>query len=338
MPGSPAGSAEYAIVTEDLWRSFRIRGPVGSWRYAQIDALKGISFTVHRGEVVGLLGRNGAGKTTLVKILTTLLAPTRGRAWVLGMDVVTEAAGVRRVINLVSGGELSGYGLLTVRENLWMFSQFYGIPSKVAHNRIDELLEVVGLAEKADAKIRELSTGMRQKANLVRGLVTDPDVLFLDEPTLGLDVQTARDVRAFVKRWVRGSDTGKTVLLTTHYMSEADEICDRVAIIHEGTILALGTPAELKAMAAGGSRWRLLLEDGHEDLGFLSDLRGTVCAKREFYDGHLLLEITLQDDQAIVAALAALSERGYRVRSLEKLEPTLEDAFIQLTGSSLRET
>jgi ABC-2 type transport system ATP-binding protein len=327
----------HAIVAEDLWRSFLTKGPLGSRRGAQIDALKGVSLTVNRREIFGLLGQNGAGKTTLIKILTTLLAPTRGRALVMGMDVITDAARVRKVINLVSGGEVSGYGLLTVRENLWMFSQFYGVPNKVANRRIDELLEMVGLAERCNTKVRELSTGLRQKANLVRGLVSDPLVLFLDEPTLGLDVQTSKDVRCFVKQWVKESEMGKTVLLTTHYMAEADEICDRVAIIHEGKILAVGTPGELKAIASGGSRWKLVLEGGSADLGFISSFRGTLSVAQERRDGRTCLDIILQEDRAIMGTLSALSDRGWEVRSVEKVEPTLEDVFLLLTGASAGE-
>ncbi len=333
----PNHAAEHAIATEDLWRSFRVRGPLGTRSGAQIDALKGVSLTVQKGEVFGLLGRNGAGKTTLIKILTTLLAPTRGRAWVLGMDVASQAAQVRQLINLVNGGEVSGYGLLTVRENLWMFSQFYGIPSKVAHRRIDQLLEVVGMAARADSRIRELSTGLRQKANIARGLVTDPQVLFLDEPTLGLDVQTARDVRTFVRQWVKGSDVGKTVFLTTHHMAEADEICDRIAIIHEGRILAVGTPAELKAKASAGSRWKVALEGSGGDLAFLSGLRGILSFSKATYDGRTVVDMGLEDDQAITVVLGRFTDRGWKVRSLEKMEPTLEDAFVQLTGGAADE-
>ncbi len=149
-----------------------------------------------------MLGPNGAGKTTLIKILTTLLAPSTGRAWVAGFDVIQEASKVRPRINMVSGGESSGYGLLTVRENLWMFAQFYGLSSSVANQRIKELLEIVGLSDRINTKSSDLSTGLRQKMNIVRGFLTDPDVLFLDEPTLGLDVGASREVRRFVRKWI----------------------------------------------------------------------------------------------------------------------------------------
>ena len=162
-----------------------------------------------------------------------------------GIDVVKDYKRLRSRIAMVSGGEQAGYGILKVREQLWMFSQFYGMDSKAARRRIDELLERLGLADAANKQITGLSSGMRQKMNLVRGLMTDPRVLFLDEPTVALDVGAARDVRAEVKRWM-AEDPTRTVILTTHYMQEADELCDRVAIVNRGRIVAEGAPRALK--------------------------------------------------------------------------------------------
>src|SRR5262249_19727033 len=161
--------------------------------------LDGVSLEVRPGELFGLLGPNGAGKTTLIKILTTLLAPSAGRAWVDGLDVVTEADRIRPRINMVSGGESSGYGILNVRENLWRFGRIYGVPAAVAFERIDKMLGIVGLTDKGGTRISHLSTGQRQKMNFCRGFITDPRILFLDEPTLGLDVTSARAIRTFIK-------------------------------------------------------------------------------------------------------------------------------------------
>ncbi|MFN2303326.1 MAG: ABC transporter ATP-binding protein, partial [Anaerolineales bacterium] len=208
-------------------------------------ALKDVTLQIQPGELFGLLGPNGAGKTTLIKILTTLLAPTSGQAWVSGFNVSKDPVQVRQRINMVSGGETSGYGLLTVRENLWMFSQFYGMPSKFANQRIKELLKVVGLSDRINTKSSDLSTGLRQKMNIVRGFMTDPEVLFLDEPTLGLDVGAARDVRRFIRTWI-DENPSRAILLTTHYMVEADDLCDRVAIINQGKVLACDRPSRLK--------------------------------------------------------------------------------------------
>jgi len=202
-----------AIETEKLGRIYKIRG-AKKGEARELVALQDVDLEVRRGELFGLLGPNGAGKTTLIKILTTLLLPSSGRALVDGLDVVTQHRLVRERINMVSGGESSGYGLLTVRENLWMFAQFYGIDHATTYRRIDEMLEVVGLSDRKHTKISDLSTGLRQKMNIVRGFITDPEVIFLDEPTLGLDVSASRDVRNFIRDWV-AEKPGRTMLLIT---------------------------------------------------------------------------------------------------------------------------
>src|SRR5690606_4401160 len=222
-PGGICMSAHLSIDVQHVSRKFVTKKGQKFW------ALRDANLEVRAGELFGLLGPNGAGKTTLIKILSTLLLPTSGQARVAGFDVVREGDKVRRAINMVSGGEHSGYGILTVRESLWLFSQFHGLPNKVALQRIDELLEVVGMTEHAHTRVNKLSTGMRQKMNFARGFLNDPKVLFLDEPTLGLDVETSRILRDYVKRWLR-EKPGRTILLTTHYMAEADELCDRLAI------------------------------------------------------------------------------------------------------------
>src|SRR5436853_4342348 len=209
-----------AVQTVDLRREFRTRG-IGIGAGKTIVALDRVSLAISQGEIFGLLGRNGAGKTTLIKILTTLLAPTSGQAFVNGLDVTRHVIPVRQRIAMVSGGEQSGYGILTVREQLWMFAQFYGVPSPVAHKRIGELLEAVDLADQANQKIYALSTGMRQRINLCRALVSDPEILFLDEPTVGLDVEAARVVRNYVRSWMQ-QNPRRTVLLTT-------QVFDRVS-------------------------------------------------------------------------------------------------------------
>ena len=216
-----------AIRTTGLCRTFKLppkprRSGVVAAPTA-FHALNNINLEVQPGELFGLLGSNGAGKSTLIKILTTLLAPTSGTPEVDGLNVVTQTDRIRQRINMVSGGETSGYGILTVQENLWLFSQLYGVTSKEARRRIDHLLAVVGLEDKADTRITHLSTGLRQKMNFCRGFVTDPRVLFLDEPTLGLDVTAARAARQFLRDWMSEHPT-RTLLLKTHYLVEADEL------------------------------------------------------------------------------------------------------------------
>jgi len=305
-----------------------------------VTALDGVDLDVHSGEYFGLLGPNGAGKTTLIKIFTTLLLPTSGEARVAGFDVLTETAKIRRVINMVSGGEQSGYGLLTTREQLWMFSQFYGLPNREGWRRVDELIEITGLTEQRDQKIRTLSTGQRQKLNFARGMLNDPWVLFLDEPTLGLDVAAARDLREHTLAW-KAAEPGRTLLLTTHYMVEAEQLCDRIAIVDRGRILALGTPDELRRRVQAESIFRLELDRLPRDGGLagiaaLPGVLSAVPADDESSDGaasdRVALKVALADDSALTSVVTAVAERGSQLVALQKSEPSLEDVFVELVG------
>ena len=326
----------FAIQTENLGRIYKIRGGKKG-EPKELVALHGVDLQVRHGELFGLLGPNGAGKTTLIKILTTLLAPTSGRALVAGIDVAREPHKVRPRINMVSGGESSGYGLLTVRENLWMFSQFYGLPSRTANRRIKELLEIVGMADRINAKSSDLSTGLRQKMNIVRGFLTDPDVLFLDEPTLGLDVGASRDVRKFVRSWL-GLNPERTLLLTTHYMAEADEMCDRVAIINKGSVLACDSPENLKRLLQQESIFRIEVSplDGM-GVDRLEALPGVCKVVNHPQDGFSVLELILDEEPALGAVINTMTAGGVRILNLQKREPTLEDVFVNLVGRSMAE-
>jgi ABC-2 type transport system ATP-binding protein len=327
---------DFAVQTEHLSRIYKIRGGKKS-EPKELVALQGVDLEVGRGELFGLLGPNGAGKTTLIKILTTLLSPSSGSARVAGYDVIKEPEKVRPRINMVSGGESSGYGLLTVRENLWMFSQFYGMSSAHANQRIKELLEVVGLTDRMNTKSSDLSTGLRQKMNIVRGFLTDPDVLFLDEPTLGLDVGASREVRRFIRRWV-DEDPSRTILLTTHYMVEADELCDRVAIINKGRVLACDTPATLKRRLQGEAIFRIevgpLNGMGMERFEVIPGVRKAVYRPQ---DGFGVLEFILAQDDVLGPVVNTLTSANLRILNLEKHEPTLEDVFVDLVGRSMEE-
>jgi ABC-2 type transport system ATP-binding protein len=293
---------------------------------------------VQPGELFGLLGPNGAGKTTLIKILTTLLAPSTGHAWVEGYDVAEEPEKVRPRINMVSGGETSGYGLLTVRENLWMFSQFYGMSSSVANDNIKHLLEVVGLSDRMNTKSSDLSTGLRQKMNIVRGFMTDPDLLFLDEPTLGLDVGASREVRHFIRSWIDDNPT-RTLLLTTHYMVEADELCDRVAIINQGRVLACDSPANLKRNLQQDAIFHLELSpfNGKLNASLFEALPGVINVTHSPQDGYESLDLILEEEQALAGVVNTLNSANIRLLNLKKNEPTLEDVFVQLVGQSMEE-
>jgi ABC-2 type transport system ATP-binding protein len=335
-----------AIRTDKLGRIYKIRGGKKT-EPRELVALRDVNVEIKRGELFGLLGPNGAGKTTLIKILTTLLAPTSGTAWVAGLDVEKEPARIRSRINMVSGGESSGYGLLTVRENLWMFSQFYGLDSGLANQRIKQLLEVVGMGDRLNTKSSDLSTGLRQKMNIVRGFLTDPEVLFLDEPTLGLDVgaardvrkfiRAARDVRKFIRQWI-DRDSTRTLLLTTHYMVEADELCDRVAIINEGRVLACDTPSNLRHSLQRDAIFRLEVSPldgmGVESLRSLPGVKQLVPREK---DGSVVLEFILTEEPVLGAVVNTLTVSDIQILNLEKREPTLEDVFIDLVGRSMAE-
>jgi ABC-2 type transport system ATP-binding protein len=329
-------SADLAIKTEDLGRVYTIRGGKKS-QPKELVALTGVDLEVPRGEFFGLLGPNGAGKTTLIKILTTLLAPSHGRAQVAGYDVLRQPQLVRPRINMVSGGESSGYGLLTVRENLWMFGQFYGLDNKTTYQRIDHLLGVVGLQDRANTKSSDLSTGLRQKMNIVRGFLTDPAVIFLDEPTLGLDVSASREVRQFVRQWVT-DDARRTMLLTTHYMAEADELCDRVAIINAGRVLACDTPANLKRRLQREAIFHLdvsPLRNGA--LAGFEGLPGVRQLVHTAHDGRSELQLILEADDALSGVISTLTRHDATLLNLQKREPTLEDVFVDLVGKSMAE-
>jgi ABC-2 type transport system ATP-binding protein len=334
-----------AIETKDLGRIYKIRGSKKEKQIRkELIALEDVNLTVERGELFGLLGPNGAGKTTLIKILTTLLAPTSGWARVATHDVIQHPGMVRPLINMVSGGESSGYGLLTVRENLWMFSQFYGMPSKEANQRIVDLLKMVGLEDRLHTKSSELSTGLRQKMNIVRGFLTDPEVLFLDEPTLGLDVGAARDVRKLIRGWM-DADKSRTLLLTTHYMVEAEELCDRVAIINKGRVLACDKPANLKRNLQRDAIFEIEISGTD---GVTPSLHGLTPQMLESQpevrkaaltdiEGGARLQLILEEESALASVINILTQKDVKVMRLSKREPTLEDVFMDLVGQKMED-
>jgi ABC-2 type transport system ATP-binding protein len=328
----------YAVETKDLGRVYKIRGNKKERQERkELVALEDVNLTVERGELFGLLGPNGAGKTTLIKILTTLLAPTSGWARVATHDVNLNPHLVRPRINMVSGGESSGYGLLTVRENLWMFSQFYGMDSKEANERITELLTLVGLQDRMNTKSSDLSTGLRQKMNIVRGFLTDPEVLFLDEPTLGLDVGASRDVRKLIREWM-DADTNRSLLLTTHYMFEAEELCDRVAIINKGRVLACDTPANLKRELQRDAIFEIETSPlnglSHSILAEQAEVKKAALTEVE---GGARLELILKEESALATVINILTQKNIKVRRLSKHEPTLEDVFMELVGQRMED-
>jgi len=322
---------QYCIETRDLVRIFKGKNQT-------VKALNRVSVSIEEGEIFGLLGPNGAGKTTFIKVLTTLLLPTSGEAYVGGFNVVKEPNKVRRIINLVSGGETPGYGILSVKENLWFFSQLYGLSTSTAKEKTKQLMSDLDFEEYANVRMAKLSTGYKQRLNLARGLMNDPKILFLDEPTLGLDVLTAKRIRSYIINWAK-QETKGTVLLTTHYMAEADEMCDRVAIIDHGKILACDSPQVLKEKLREIPIAKLEVSSIHADLSFIENLKGVVgySQTRNIQTGTTTLKVMARDESNFSEIVSKLNEEKVKVLSINKAEPTLEDVYISLVGKGFEE-
>ena len=319
------------IEAEELRRTYRTTTGVIRRKALAVEAVRGVSFTVERGELFGLLGPNGAGKTTTIKMLITLLLPTSGTARVLGHDVVADAREVRRRIGYVFGGDRGLYERLSALDNLRYFAELYGLPAREQRPRIDELLELVGLRGREKERVEGYSRGMRQRLHIARGLLHDPEVVFLDEPTIGVDPVGARDLRATIAGLVEG---GKTVLLTTHYMFEADALCDRIAVIAKGEIVASGTPRELKDRVAEGRVVEVEVFGGADER--LASVRGlggvTGVAVEEREQAQVLVVQTEPGVELTHAILSRLD--GVSVGRVSSREPTLEDAYVQLVDDA----
>jgi len=318
------------IEVHELTRTYRSGGLFSRSR-KEVHAVRGISFEVGRGELFGLLGPNGAGKTTTIKMLMTLLFPTSGSARVLGLDVVKEAQQVRRKVGYVFGGDRGLYERLSGLDNLRYFAELYGVPPKNQKARIGELLELVGLNGREKERVEGYSRGMRQRLHIARGLLHRPEVLFLDEPSIGIDPVGARELRVTVRDLV---EQGTTVLLTTHYMFEADELCGRIAVIAGGRIVASGTPAELKSNASTGSIIEVdvfgLPPGAESQIRAIPGVRTVVVDERE--QAQVL---TVHTEPGVEMAPAVLSRlEGSRIGKLITREPTLEDAYVELVAAA----
>jgi ABC-2 type transport system ATP-binding protein len=316
-----------AIEAEKLRRSYRQTSGFLRRRTQTIEAVRGIDFEVSEGELFGLLGPNGAGKTTTIKMLVTLLIPTSGAARVLGYDVVRDARAVRRRIGFVFGGDRGAYERLTGLDNLRYFSELYGVPPKVQKRRIPELLELVGLRGREQERVEGYSRGMRQRLHIARGLLHDPPVVVLDEPTIGLDPVGARELRHTIKEL---AESGKTVLLTTHYMYEADALCDRIAVIAHGEIVAMGTPDDLKSVVADRTVVEIEAYGAPEEaIRRLREAPGVTSVAVEDREHAQLLVVQSPQGLELTQQLLACLD-GVRVGRVAAREPTLEDAYVSL--------
>ena len=317
------------VEAVDLRRTYKTT--TGTFRRGsvEVEAVRGINFEIQEGELFGLLGPNGAGKTTTIKMLITLLIPTEGSASVLGYDVVKDAREVRKRIGYVFGGDRGLYERLSALDNLRYFAELYAVPPAEQKRRIGELLDLVGLAGREKERVEGYSRGMRQRLHIARGLLHDPPVVFLDEPTIGVDPVGARDLRKTIASLTAA---GKTVLLTTHYMFEADDLCDRMAVIARGEIVAEGTPRDLKAIVA--DRTVIEIETFGVDDDAVERVRqadGVTSVSIEEREQAQVLHVQSPAGTELTQRLIGLLGTT-RIGRVAVREPTLEDAYVALVG------
>ena len=315
-----------------IWQRIR-RQPDARERFRAVD---GIDLLVEPGEIFGLLGPNGAGKTTTMKMLATLLIPTSGTIRVLGIDPLERPREIRARLGAMLSGERSLYWKLTGRENLEYFAALYHVATREIATRIENVLAATKLTDRADDYVERYSTGMRQRLALARALLPDPPLVVLDEPTVGLDPQASRDLRDRVREL---KAQGRTVLLTTHYMEEADQLCDRVAIIDHGKIVALDTPSALKRTIRAEEVVHLEMGLDGDERGVIERLgRSATVARTERSNGTLSVTAHCASARDFVpAAFDAARSSGATIRHVEVVPVTLEDVFLSLTGRALRE-
>lgn len=300
-------------------------------RFGDLVAVDSVDLEIARGELFGLLGPNGAGKSTIIKMLTTMLKPSQGQARVWGHDVVAEKDAVRSSVGVVFQ-DPSVDSMLTARENLDFHGRMYGMSGSLRKKRIAEVLELVDLMDKADVKLEDYSGGMQRRLEIARGLMHHPHVLFLDEPTLGLDAQTRRYIWQYIKEMNREEEV--TVVLTTHYMDEADFLCRRVAIIDNGRIVALDTPKNLKDMI-GADTITLEAQSGGEKL--LEALSGSGWIKSAHISNGTIELMVDHAQSRIPEIIISASRNNVVIMSVGLHEPTLEDVFLKFTGKKIRE-
>jgi ABC-2 type transport system ATP-binding protein len=319
------------IEVDELTRRYRSRTGTFRRRTAIVHALRGVSFEVERGELYGLLGPNGAGKTTMIKVLTTLLLPTSGSARVLGFDVRREARRIRGRIGYVFGGDRGLYDRLSALDNLRYFADLYKVAPRDRRARIDSLLELVELKGRERERVETYSRGMKQRLHIARGLLHDPEILFLDEPTIGLDPIGARELRETIAGL---HEAGKTILLTTHYMYEADALCQRMAVIAHGSFVATGTPSDLKAVVGDNTIVEIetfgIADEVIDRLRRIPGVKGVGVETRE--QAQVLLVQSAVGADVVRALLNELS--GVVTGKVVTREPTLEDAYVKLVRSA----
>ena len=303
--------------------------------FNKFTAVDNVSFNVKKGEVFGLLGPNGAGKSTILRMLSTLARPTSGTATIGGYDVIKNDNEVRKLIGIVSE-KMIMYNRLTAKENLLFFGSLFNIPKDVLTKKVDDLLELVQLTKFKNSQVGTFSTGMQQRMNVVRSLLNTPQVLYLDEPTLGLDPQSSVEIREFIKKLNR--ENGTTVIVTTHMMVDADLMCDRIAIIDHGKIVALDTSANLKKQLSGTKTTIIKLEITNLNPEIVETIRALKCADSVTQEASTHLKILVHGEEAFDSIIDAIRSKSGKITSIENLQPTLEDVFLHLTGHQVRDS
>jgi len=303
--------------------------------FGKFTAVDDISFSVKKGEIFGLLGPNGAGKSTTLRMLSTLSQPTKGTATIGGYDTVKNDMQVRKLIGIVSE-KMIIYNRLTAKENLYFFGSLFNIPKDTLNKRIDELLELVKLTKFKNAQVGTFSTGMRQRMNVIRALLNMPQVLYLDEPTLGLDPQSSVEIREFIKKL--NQEQGTTVVLTTHMMVDADMLCDRIAIVDHGKIIAIDTSTNLKKIISGADTMILNLEIANLTPDILSAIKALDCIDSVTQETAAQLRIIVHGEDAFDAIVDLVRKRGGKITAMSNLQPTLEDVFLHITGHDVRDS
>ncbi|MCW4003457.1 MAG: ABC transporter ATP-binding protein [Candidatus Bathyarchaeota archaeon] len=333
--------SEYAIQTTNLTKTFKYKnqtvegGLFKRKKTVTVNAIDNLNLNIKQGELFGLLGPNGAGKTTLVKMLCTLLPPTKGTALVNGYDIIKQQMQVKRSLGtLFSVGERGFFWRLNGYRNLEFYAAIYNVPRQKRHQRILEVINLVGLAGNAQDLYQKYSGGMKRKLALARTLLPDPPILLLDEPTVGLDVISSRNIREFVKNTV-SKESGKTVLYTTHYIEEAAQICDRIGILSHGKLIALGTPDALRDKIKKEEQIYLVLEDiNQSQIEDLRSLQGVISLTEKSEDlmpNQTGLCIQLKNVDQLPSIFDFLFKQKIKLVNFKREEPTLEDAFIELT-------
>ncbi len=303
---------------------------------AQVRAVDGVSLEIREGELFGLLGPNGAGKTTLIKCISTLLIPDAGTAMVGACDVLKDPLGVRKKIGVLTGGERALYWKLSALDNLRYFAALYGVPKNKVKQRIDYLLELMSLQDRAKENVEKFSSGMKQKLAIARALIHDPPMLLIDEPTLGLDPYFARFIRQFIKEELSKKNK-KTILLTTHYMDEADELCDRIAFMNRGKISAIDTPDNLKK-AMPQEQVLVLKCIGDLKKEHFVQIKESASLNFSSADGCVYVRVNTDNPETLLSKLVDTIRDKAKILSVNVTSPTLEDVFVYLTGASLKES